>query len=81
MDAEQQQQQMVPPSPLPEAWAVAGTMVGNQPAVIVQISGPHGVQIHFLGRDDALKVASDIKRQAQSGPQLVTPPTGLVVPR
>lgn len=80
-EAEQPAPQMVGPAPLPEVWTIGGAMIGPSPAVVIQVSGPHGINIHFLDRDVALKVAGDIRRQAQSGPQLVTPPAGLVVPR
>lgn len=62
-------------------WECQSTTVQDQPAVVISIQRPTDTARVVLLRDDALRFAADIRKQAQAGPQLVTPASGLVVPR
>jgi hypothetical protein len=71
-------QSFVPPQPLPEHWHVE-TVAGPQGnVVVISISGPWGVHVHFLPRDGARAVASDIRKQAEAGPGIILAPAGSV---
>jgi hypothetical protein len=53
----------------------------GQPVVLIAMMTPAGSQRLVMSRDDALTFASKIRKACQTGPQLVKPPSGLVVPR
>jgi hypothetical protein len=77
-----EQPQMIPPQPVPEIWSVQSVEGGDAgPGVAISISTLNGMFVHFLSRDGALQIASQIKKIANTGPQLVTPPEKkLIVP-
>jgi hypothetical protein len=62
-------------------WECQPTTVADQPAIVISIQRPTDTARVVLLRDDALRLASDIRKQANTGPQLVMPPSGLVVAR
>jgi hypothetical protein len=80
-DTASQESQGIVPQPVPTAWAV-NSLQGptGEPLVMIHCQHPMGVSVFFLSRDDALGLASILKQAANSGPKLVTPPSGLVVP-
>lgn len=80
-DAPQEQPQQIMPQPVPTSYAV-NSLQGpdGTPLVVLQVQTPVGFAVYFMSRDDALGLASILKQQAQQGPKLVTPPSGLVVP-
>jgi hypothetical protein len=53
----------------------------GQPLIALTAHTPVGVAIYFMSREEALSVAGVLKQQAMTGPKLITPPTGLAVPR
>ena len=55
---------------------------GGEPGVLVESMTPAGTQRLVLTRDEALALASRIRKVAQTGPELLTPPGAgrLVVP-
>ena len=53
----------------------------GSPLVVLALQTPAGSQRVVLARDDAINLASAIKKQANVGPQLVAAPPGFVVPR
>jgi hypothetical protein len=54
----------------------------GEPAVIIVLSNtniPNGVP-WVLSRDRALLFASQLKKRCNTGPEIIAPPTGLIVP-
>jgi len=75
------QPQAVMPQPVPLTFNLRGAVTaGNSPLTVLEVYSPTGVAVYFLERETALSLSSALKRQAQSGPKLVTPPSGPVTP-
>ena len=71
----------IPPMPVPTQFAVIPiVMPDTTPAIVVRIESSTGCNMFFISRETALELASLLKRGANTGPQLVTPASGLVVP-
>lgn len=56
-------------------------MNDGQACVVVMIQTPAGAQRTVLTRENALELASMIRKTANTGPGLVPAPPGLVIPR
>lgn len=64
--------------PVPVKFSVASVDLQGNPAVVMEIQSPTGINVFFLNRDTARELASIPRKTAEQGPQLVTPK--LVVP-
>ena len=60
--------------------AVSLEMNDGSPGLLLTIQTPVSTMRLGLSRDQALALASLLRKQAQTGPALVTPPSGLVIP-
>ena len=80
MQAEQQVFNQVIPLPLRYLVDSAQAQDG-QPMITLFLETPAGSLKVAMDRDFALGMAANLKKQANTGPQLVTPPAGFVVPR
>lgn len=65
----------LPVMPLPEVWHMeAAQLPDGAPAVKVTVSSFQGIFVHFIPREPAKKIASDMRKLADKGPGLITPP-------
>ena len=71
--------QSVPPMPVPVTVAVGGAQTPMGMMTVLRIDSPTGMHISFLAREQALELASMLKRQAQTGSRLVVPVNDLSV--
>ena len=71
----------VPPMPVPVTVAVGGAQTPLGMMTVLRIDSPTGMHISFLAREQALELASMLRRQAQTGSRLVVPEGDLQVPR
>lgn len=71
--------QSVPPMPVPVTVAVGGAQTPMGMMTVLRIDSPTGMHVSFLQRDQALELASMLKRQAQTGSRLVVPVNDLSV--
>lgn len=70
------------PVPLPVRFGTENVaMADGTPAVVFELITPAGSSKVMLSRADALAISSHLKKAAQTGPQLVAAPAGLVIPR
>ena len=73
--------EQVQPMPVPTQFSIMPiAMPDGVPATAVQISSSTGVAVYFISRETALELASLLRKSAQTGPQLITPDSGLVMP-
>lgn len=77
----QLQQVMMTPVPLPTSWSAEGVDTNQGRGVIVSVVTPAGSIRVVLPAEGALRFASEVKKAANGGSGLITPPSGLVVPR
>lgn len=66
---------------LPVRWTTQSGEVEGQPIVLLTVETPATRQRLVLSRDQALEMASMLRKQAQTGPQIVAAPAGLIIPR
>ena len=71
----------VPPMPVPVTVAVGGAQTPIGMMTVLRIDSPTGMHVSFLQRDQALELASMLRKQAQTGSRLVVPESDLQVPR
>ncbi len=72
---------VIQPCPVPTAVNLGSAQAPDgSPLIVIQIHTPAGVGVYFLPRENALELASAMRKQAQQGPKLLTPPKGLLVP-
>ena len=78
----QSEQAFMQPVMLPLRYDV-GSVQGQDgsPLIVLATQTPASTQRIVLTRNDALELASAIRKQADKGPMLVSPPPGFVVPR
>lgn len=70
----------IPLSPVPTQLTVTGAEASDGTTfVVLQVQTPQGTQTFFMDRDCALTVASNLRKQANGGPQLVKPDMGTVL--
>ena len=75
----------VPPGPVPTGFGVIAVQDGaGQAMVLLRVSTPSGVALYFIDPATAVQIGGALRAQGKAGlprgPQLVTPPTGLVLP-
>ncbi|WP_298330384.1 hypothetical protein [Haloactinopolyspora sp.] len=73
--------QVVPPMPVPVTVMVGGAQTPVGMMTVLRIDSPTGMHVSFLGRDQALELASMLRHQAQTGSRLVVPTGDLSVPK
>jgi hypothetical protein len=65
---------------LPVRFGISGVNIPDHgPGLVLETETPAGFQRLVLTREMALKIATQLKKQAQTGPQLIVP--GIAVPQ
>ena len=78
----QEEQIFMQPVMLPLRYEVTSVQgPDGSPLIVMTMMTPAGTQRVVLTREDALNLSSAIRKQADKGPMLVSPPPGFVVPR
>ena len=75
----------IQPGPVPTGFGVVTVANGaGESMVLLRVSTPSGVAFYFLEPAVAVQVGNALRAQGKAGiprgPQLVTPPSGLVLP-
>lgn len=71
--------QMAPPV-VPVTWAIEPCKVGDEPGMIVTMVDPSGTRKYVLSREMALLLSRELKKQAQTGPDLEVVRSPLLLP-
>ena len=69
-EAQAIEQMMTQVIPLPMAWNIAALNGPDGPMVLLDFKTPTGQLRTAVSRDAALQIASEIRKQAQTGPKL-----------